>query len=128
MGLDETYERGLQVTEQLLGQRLEIPMGPGEPASGSDFRKLAVAQTFGESWTRTALDTRGRSLVSVAIAATLGASEPLRGQLRIALNSGVTKDEIVELFIHLLAYAGAARAFEGYQIAMAVFAEYPDQD
>lgn len=125
MGLDETYERGLRATEQLLGQRLEIPMGPGEPESGIDFRKLATAQTFGESWTRTALDTRSRSLVSVAIAAALGAFEPLRGQLRIALNSGVTKDEIVDLFIHLLAYAGAARAFEGYQIAMAVFAEYP---
>lgn len=31
--------------------------------------------------------------------------------------------EIVELFIHLEAYAGAARAFDSYQIAAAVFAE-----
>jgi alkylhydroperoxidase/carboxymuconolactone decarboxylase family protein YurZ len=46
-----------------------------------------------------------------------------RGQLRIALNSGVTKEEIVELFIHLEAYAGAARAFDSYQVALAVFAE-----
>lgn len=61
-----------------------------------------------------------------ASAAAFGAFEPLRGQLRIAMNSGVSKDEIVDLFIHLLAYAGAARAFEGYQIAMQVFAEYPD--
>jgi NAD(P)-dependent dehydrogenase (short-subunit alcohol dehydrogenase family) len=37
------------------------------------------------------------------IAATLGTHEPLRGQLRIALNSGVTKEEIVELFVHLAA-------------------------
>jgi alkylhydroperoxidase/carboxymuconolactone decarboxylase family protein YurZ len=59
----------------------------------------------------------------VAIAATLGTHEPLRGQLRIALNSGVTKEEIVELFIHLEAYAGAARAFDSYQVALAVFAE-----
>jgi 4-carboxymuconolactone decarboxylase len=45
----------------------------------------------------------------VTIAATLGTHEPLRGQLRIALNHGVTKDEIVDLFIHLEAYAGAGR-------------------
>jgi hypothetical protein len=62
-------------------------------------------------------------LVSVTIAATLGTHEPLRGQIRIALNNGVSKDEIVELFIHLEAYAGAARAFDGYQIALQVFAE-----
>jgi hypothetical protein len=34
-----------------------------------------------------------------------------------------SKDEIVELFIHLEAYAGAARAFDSYQVAAAVFAE-----
>ena len=62
-------------------------------------------------------------MISVAIAAALGTHEPLRGQLRIALNNGVSKDEIVELFIHLEAYAGAARAFDSYQIAAAVFAE-----
>jgi alkylhydroperoxidase/carboxymuconolactone decarboxylase family protein YurZ len=61
---------------------------------------------------RSGLDDRSRALISVAIAATLGTHEPLRGQLRIALNSGVTKEEIVELFIHLEAYAGAARAFD----------------
>jgi alkylhydroperoxidase/carboxymuconolactone decarboxylase family protein YurZ len=59
----------------------------------------------------------------VAIAATLGTHEPLRGQLRIALRAGVTPDEIVDLFVHLEAYAGAARAFDSYQVALAVFAE-----
>ena len=62
-------------------------------------------------------------MISVAIAAALGTHQPLRGQLRIALHNGVSRDEIVELFIHLEAYAGAARAFDSYQIALAVFAE-----
>ena len=61
--------------------------------------------------------------VSVTIAATLGTHQPLRGQIRIALNNGASKEEIVELFIHLEAYAGAARAFDSYQIALRVFAE-----
>ena len=85
---------------------------------------LRPCTPFGDSWTRTQqLDTRTRSLISVAIAAALGTHEPLRGQLRIALHNGVSRDEIVELFIHLEAYAGAARAFDSYQIAAAVFAE-----
>jgi 4-carboxymuconolactone decarboxylase len=113
----------LETAERLLGTALTLPLGPGEPPSGSDFRRLATRHTFGDSWTRTALDVRGRALVSVAIAATLGTREPLRGQLRIALNNGVSKDEIVDLFIHLEAYAGAARAFDSYQVALEVFAE-----
>jgi 4-carboxymuconolactone decarboxylase len=114
-------QQALATAERLLGHALVLPLAPGEPASGADFRRLATVHTFGDSWTRTALDDRSRALVSVAIAAALGTHEPLRGQLRIALNSGVTKDEIVDLFIHLEAYAGAARAFDSYQIAMEVF-------
>jgi 4-carboxymuconolactone decarboxylase len=119
----DRYRDALDTAGRLLGQPLTLPLAPGEPESGQDFRRLATEHTFGDSWSRRGLDTRSRALISVAIAATLGTHEPLRGQLRIALNSGVTKEEIVELFIHLEAYAGAARAFDSYQIATAVFAE-----
>ena len=119
----QDYQRALDTAERLLGQPLNLPLGPGEPAAGEEFRRLATVHTFGDSWSRAGLDDRSRALVSVAIAAALGTHEPLRGQLRIALNSGATKEEIVELFIHLEAYAGAARAFDSYQIALAVFAE-----
>ncbi len=123
-GTSRTYRRALDTAQRLLGQPLTLPLGPGEPASGADFRRLATEHTFGDSWSRGGLDDRSRALVSVTIAATLGTREPLRGQLRIALHSGVTKDEIVELFVHLEAYAGAARAFDSYQIALEVFAEH----
>jgi 4-carboxymuconolactone decarboxylase len=119
----EDYQRALDNAGRLLGRPLVLPLGDGEPPVGKDFRRLATVHTFGDSWSRGGLDDRSRALVSVAIAATLGTHEPLRGQLRIALNTGVTKEEIVELFIHLEAYAGAARAFDSYQVALAVFAE-----
>jgi 4-carboxymuconolactone decarboxylase len=123
MATTDRYEQALETAGRLLGQPLTLPLGPGEPASGSQFRQLATEHTFGDSWPRGGLEVHDRALVSVAITAALGTHEPLRGQLRIALNNGVTKEEIVELFIHLEAYAGAARAFDSYQTALAVFAE-----
>ena len=122
--MTDPYDAALKLAGELLGRPLELPLGAGEPDSGREFRRLATLHTFGDAWPRTEqLDTRTRSLISVAIAAALGTHEPLRGQLRIALHNGVSKDEIVELFIHLEAYAGAARAFDSYQIAVAVFTE-----
>ena len=120
---DDDYRRALDGAQDLLGQPLELPLGPGEPSVGADFRRLATVHTFGDSWPRAGLDTRSRALISVAIAAALGTRGPLGGQLRIALQAGVTREEIVELFIHLEAYAGAARAFDSYEVALAVFAE-----
>jgi 4-carboxymuconolactone decarboxylase len=101
----QDYQRALDNAQRLLGQPLVLPLSDGEPPVGEDFRRLATIHTFGDSWPRSGLDDR------------------TRGQLRIALNSGVTKEEIVELFIHLQAYTGAARAFDSYQIVLAVFAE-----
>jgi len=123
---DRDYATALDSAEKLLGFRLERFLGtdPTEPENAEDFKRIATIQAFGDAWPRTDhLDTRTRALVSVTIAASLGVLEPLRGQLRIALNSGATKEEIVEVFIQLAAYAGVARAFEGYGVAAEVFAE-----
>ena len=123
---DRDYATALNEAEKLLGFRLErfLETAPTEPENAEDFKRIATIQAFGDAWPRTDhLDTRTRALVSVTIAASLGVLEPLRGQLRIALNTGATKEEIVEVFIQIAAYAGVARAFEGYGIAAEVFAE-----
>lgn len=39
----------------------------------------------------------------------------------MALHLGVTKDELVDVFVHLAGYAGAPLAFSGYQVALDVF-------
>jgi 4-carboxymuconolactone decarboxylase len=123
---DREYATALDEAERMLGFRLERFLGtePTEPANAADFKRIATIHAFGDAWPRTEhLDTTTRALISVAIAATLGVLEPLRGQVRIALNNGVTKEQIVETFIQIAAYAGVARAFEGYGVAAEVFAE-----
>jgi 4-carboxymuconolactone decarboxylase len=89
---DGDYQAALDLAGNLLGKPLEIPLTAGEPEVGNDFRRLATMHAFGDSWSRDGLDTRSRALVSVSITATLGTLEPLRGQLRIALHAGVSKE------------------------------------
>jgi 4-carboxymuconolactone decarboxylase len=120
------YAAAMETAAELLGARLEphVEPGPGEPSNASDFARLATMHTFGDAWPRTeVLDVKTRALISVTIAAVLGTLEPLRGQLRIALHNGVTPEQIVEAFIQIEAYAGAARAFDSYRVAREVFAE-----
>jgi 4-carboxymuconolactone decarboxylase len=123
---DTAYREALDVAEQMLGVRLERFLGPGagEPENAADFKRLATVHAFGDAWPRSEhLDTRSRALVSVTIAASLGIKEPLRGQLRIALQQGVTPEQIVEAFVQIAVYAGVARAFDSYAVAAEVFAE-----
>ena len=69
-GTSRSYQHALDTAGRLLGQPLVLPLGPGEPASGAEFRRLATEHTFGDSRSRGGLDDRSRALTSVAIAAT----------------------------------------------------------
>ena len=123
---EEQYARALDTAERMLGFRLESCLVPqdGEPGNAEDFKRIATVHAFGDSWPRSDhLDPPSRALGSVAVTASLGTREPLRGQLRIALNLGVTPAELVEAFIHIAAYAGVARACEGHGVAAEVFTE-----
>src|SRR3954469_21070103 len=105
---------------ELLGEPLELPLDIGEPQSGDDFRRLATRHAFGDSWSRPGLEQRSRALVSVAIAATLGTREPLRGQLRIAVHNDVTSGG--EL-------AGGKVGYGAMQLTgPKVWGDYPDHD
>ncbi|WP_422933048.1 carboxymuconolactone decarboxylase family protein [Sinomonas sp. P47F7] len=118
--------RALDTAGEVLGFSLApfVDPQPAEPANAYDFTRIATEHAFNDAWTRAELlDRRTRALISVAITACLGILEPLRGQLRIALNNGVTEEEIVEAFIQMAIYAGVARAFDSYAIAREVFAE-----
>jgi 4-carboxymuconolactone decarboxylase len=128
---DPTYDDALRTAEELLGFRLQpfLEDSGSEPPNAGDFKRILTEHAFADSWPRTQfLDVRTRALVSVTTTAVLGLHEPLRGQLRIALHSGVTPEEIVEAFIHIGVYAGVARAFDSYTIAAQVFAELVARD
>jgi 4-carboxymuconolactone decarboxylase len=61
---------------------------------------------FGEIWTRPGLDRKARSLVSMAVMIALRQPNELAIHMHIALNNGLTLDEIEEALIQTLPYVG----------------------
>ena len=61
---------------------------------------------FGQVWAGSGLSRRDRSLVTVAALTSLYRTEQLRSHLRLALENGLTKDELVAAITHLAFYAG----------------------
>jgi 4-carboxymuconolactone decarboxylase len=84
---------------------------------------FGMDHVLGDIWSRPQLDRRDRSFVSVTALTCLGAERELRTHIGGALNHGATADEIEELILHVSAYAGYPRAFDGMRVALAVFAE-----
>lgn len=61
---------------------------------------------FGDVWARRGLSRRDRSLITVAALTALGRTDQLRSHLNLALDNGVTQDELAEAATHLAFYAG----------------------
>lgn len=61
---------------------------------------------FGDVWERPGLSPRDRSLVTVAALVALYRSDQLGFHLSLALENGLTEEELVEAITHLAFYAG----------------------
>lgn len=61
---------------------------------------------FGDVWARPGLSPRDRSLITVAALTALGRTDQLRSHLALALDNGVTQDELAGAATHLAFYAG----------------------
>jgi 4-carboxymuconolactone decarboxylase len=78
---------------------------------------------FGQVWERPGLSKRDRSLATVATLIAQYRTNELPYHLKLALQNGVTKDELTELITHLAFYAGWPSANTAVSIARQVFAE-----
>lgn len=61
---------------------------------------------FGDVWERPGLSPRDRSLVTVSVLAALYRSEQLGYHLGVALDNGLSVEELSEALTHLAFYAG----------------------
>jgi 4-carboxymuconolactone decarboxylase len=116
-------EQAQAESERIFGRRWPTDARPWEPESAADLWGLLMTQAFGDSWTRTALDDRTRSIVTVSVLTALGLEEKLKGHVGGAIKLGVSEDELVDLFVHLSAYLGVARAGAGWEVVSEVLQE-----
>lgn len=101
-------EAGQKIIREMMGEesaeRLLASAASG--TFGSAVAGYAIDQAFGEIWTRPGLDRKARSLVSMAVMIALRQPNEFAIHMNIALNNGLTLDEIEEALIQTLPYVG----------------------
>jgi 4-carboxymuconolactone decarboxylase len=93
---------GLRGTERAEAMRRTVDSGD----VGSTMTAMSMEFIFGQIWSRDVLDTKQRSLVTIAILIALRQTEELKNHIRIGLTNGLTVRKIEEATIQAAAYAG----------------------
>jgi 4-carboxymuconolactone decarboxylase len=78
---------------------------------------------FDTIWKRPGLRPRDRSLVTITSLISLYRINELPYHLKLAIQNGVTRDEIIEVITHLAFYSGWPTASTALSIARKVFEE-----
>jgi 4-carboxymuconolactone decarboxylase len=117
------YEEGLAVRRAVLGSEYVDK----SLRSADDFTRpmqdLVTEYCWGEIWTRPGLDRRTRSLLNLAMLTALNRPHEIRLHVRGALNNGLTREELMEVFLQSAIYCGVPAALDAMRAAKEVFAE-----
>jgi 4-carboxymuconolactone decarboxylase len=121
--MSERYEKGLEVRREVLGREYVDKA----IASADDFNRpmqeLVTEYCWGGIWTRPGLDRKTRSIINLAMLTALNRPHEIRLHVRGALNNGLSKEEIMEVFLQTAIYCGVPAAIDSFRVAREVFAE-----
>lgn len=89
-----------------------------------DLYNLSVGYLFGEIWSRPHLSLRERELITMASNISMARPVGTHSHYRSAQHIGITKEEIMELIIHVGHYAG----WPAMSLAVGQFTEVLKED
>jgi 4-carboxymuconolactone decarboxylase len=119
----KSYEEGLAIRREVLGADYVDRSLASADSFTRPFQEFVTEWCWGGLWTRPGLPRKARSLVNLGMLAALNRPHEIRLHVRGALNTGVTREEIAEVFLQAAVYAGAPAAMDAFRTAKEVFDE-----
>ena len=119
----EKFERGLKTRREVLGSAYVDKILDGATEFTWPLQKLTTEFCWDEIWNRPGLDRRSRSLLNLGMISALNRPHELKVHVRGALNNGLSREEIREVFLQVAVYCGVPASMDGFRIAQSVFDE-----
>jgi 4-carboxymuconolactone decarboxylase len=120
--LSSRRQRGQALIRQLYGDVGEQTLRSLNETA-PDLARFIEEFAFGDVFSRPGLDLKTRELATVAALAAMGnAPAQLRAHIHGALNAGCTQQEVLEIILQMVLYAGFPAAINGVQAAKEIFA------
>ena len=119
----DAYEQGLKTRREVLGKDyVDAALKSADDFNGP-MQELVTEYCWNEIWNRPGLDRRTRSLINLALLTALNRPHELKLHVRGAINNGLSKDDIREVFLQTAIYCGVPAAIDSFRGAREVFAE-----
>ena len=123
----DRYEQGVQKFKEMKGEDSELAI-QRLMSLHPDLARYTMEFAFGDIYNRPLLDIKSREIATIAALIALGNSvKQLKVHIHCALNSGVKREEIIEIILQMAVYAGFAAAINAMQASREVFDEIDNE-
>ena len=119
----EAFEKGLKTRREVLGAEYVDQSIQNADEFNRPLQELVTEYCWNEIWNRPGLDRKTRSIVNLAMITALNRPHELKLHIKGAINNGLTKDEIREIFLQTAIYCGVPAAIDRFRNAKEVFKE-----
>ena len=119
----DLFDKGLKTRREVLGAEYVDASIKNADDFNMDMQELVTQYCWGDVWNRPGLDRRTRSFLNLAMLTALNRPHELKLHVRGALNNGLTKEEIKEVFLQSAIYCGVPAAIDSFRNAKEVFKE-----
>ena len=117
------FEKGLSIRREVLGADYVDNAIRTADDFNRPLQELVTQYCWGEIWGRPGLDRKTRSLINLAMITALNRPHEVKAHIKGALNNGLTKNDIQEVFLQVAIYCGVPAAVDSFRLAREVFKE-----
>ncbi len=122
--MTDKFDIGLQTRRDVLGDEyVDNSINNNRDEFAWPMQELVTEYCWGDVWNREGLSRQQRSMINLAMLTALNRPHEIKVHVRGAINNGLSKEEIREIFLQTAIYCGVPAAIDSFRIAKSVFAE-----
>ncbi|SDG67339.1 4-carboxymuconolactone decarboxylase [Planococcus glaciei] len=124
----EKFEQGLEIRKSVLGAEYVENSIQNATDFNMPMQELVTEYCWGEIWSRPGLSRKTRSIINLAMITALNRPHELKLHVRGAINNGLTREEIQEVFLQTAIYCGVPAAIDSFRTAKEVLDEMDQEE
>lgn len=125
--MPDRFQAGMAARREVLGKDHVDQAEAGKTEFDSPFQTLITEAAWGTLWADGTISRRERSMLTLALLAATGNFEEIPMHVRATVNTGASRADVMQAFMHVAIYAGVPRANHAIKLAKRTFAEMEDE-
>lgn len=117
------YDKGLALRKEILGEAYVEKQLREADDFNQPLQEMVTEYCWGWLWNRPGLPKKTRSMLNLALLATLNRHQEFKTHVKGALKNGCTRGEISEVLLQVAMYSGIPAGVEAFRLAREAFRE-----